>query len=244
MIKMEKRLNKFLSEKGYCSRREADRLIEMELVYVNDEIATVGTKINTGDIVTVNNTIVSIDEELVYIALNKPIGVVSTTDQNIENNIVDFMKYPKRIFHVGRLDKDSEGLIFMTNDGDIVNKILRSGNKHDKEYIVTVDKPVTEEFVHGMRNGVPILDSVTKKCVVKQMNKNTFRIILTEGMNRQIRRMCSHFDYRVLNLKRVRIMNVPLDIETGKWRYLTDSELKRLKQLVETSVKTEEASIK
>ena len=241
---MEKRLNKFLSEKGYCSRREADRLIEMELVYVNDEIATVGTKINTGDIVTVNNTIVSIDEELVYIALNKPIGVVSTTDQNIENNIVDFMKYPKRIFHVGRLDKDSEGLIFMTNDGDIVNKILRSGNKHDKEYIVTVDKPVTEEFVHGMRNGVPILDSVTKKCVVKQMNKNTFRIILTEGMNRQIRRMCSHFDYRVLNLKRVRIMNVPLDIETGKWRYLTDSELKRLKQLVETSVKTEEASIK
>jgi len=241
---MEKRLNKFLSEAGYCSRREADRLIEMELVYVNDEIATVGTKINTGDIVTVNNTIVSIDEELVYIALNKPIGIVSTTDQNIENNIVDFMKYPKRIFHVGRLDKDSEGLIFMTNDGDIVNKILRSGNKHDKEYIVTVDKPVTEEFVHGMRNGVPILDSVTKKCVVKQMNKNTFRIILTEGMNRQIRRMCSHFDYRVLNLKRVRIMNVPLDIETGKWRYLTDSELKRLKQLVETSVKTEEASIK
>jgi len=241
---MEKRINKFLSEAGYCSRREADRLIEMELVYVNDEIATVGTKINTGDIVTVNNTIVSIDEELVYIALNKPIGIVSTTDQNIENNIVDFMKYPKRIFHVGRLDKDSEGLIFMTNDGDIVNKILRSGNKHDKEYIVTVDKPVTEEFVHGMRNGVPILDSVTKKCVVKQMNKNTFRIILTEGMNRQIRRMCSHFDYRVLNLKRVRIMNVPLDIETGKWRYLTDSELKRLKQLVETSVKTEEASIK
>jgi 23S rRNA pseudouridine2604 synthase len=244
MIKMEKRLNKFLSEKGYCSRREADRLIEKNVVFVNDVVATIGTKVQEGDKVVVNGKLIDNEVELVYIALHKPAGITCSTNPKIKKNIIDFMKYPKRIFHVGRLDKDSEGLIFMTNDGDIVNKILRSGNMHEKEYVVRVDQPITPEFLEGMRNGVPILDTVTKKCVVSQVDDFTFRIVLTEGLNRQIRRMVKYFDYKVYNLLRTRIMNVSLDIDKGKWRYLSDEELKRLKQLVETSVKTEEASIK
>jgi 23S rRNA pseudouridine2604 synthase len=244
MIKMEKRLNKFLSEKGYCSRREADRLIEKNVVFVNDVVATIGTKVQEGDKVVVNGKLIDNEVELVYIALHKPAGITCSTNPKIKKNIIDFMKYPKRIFHVGRLDKDSEGLIFMTNDGDIVNKILRSGNMHEKEYVVRVDQPITPEFLEGMRNGVPILDTVTKKCVVSQVDNFTFRIVLTEGLNRQIRRMVKYFDYKVYNLLRTRIMNVSLDIDKGKWRYLSDEELKRLKQLVETSVKTEEASIK
>jgi len=241
---MEKRLNKFLSEKGYCSRREADRLIEKNVVFVNDVVATIGTKVQEGDKVVVNGKLIDNEVELVYIALHKPAGITCSTNPKIKKNIIDFMKYPKRIFHVGRLDKDSEGLIFMTNDGDIVNKILRSGNMHEKEYVVRVDQPITPEFLEGMRNGVPILDTVTKKCVVSQVDNFTFRIVLTEGLNRQIRRMVKYFDYKVYNLLRTRIMNVSLDIDKGKWRYLSDEELKRLKQLVETSVKTEEASIK
>jgi len=241
---MEKRLNKFLSEKGYCSRREADRLIEKNVVFVNDVVATIGTKVQEGDKVVVNGKLIDNEVELVYIALHKPAGITCSTNPKIKKNIIDFMKYPKRIFHVGRLDKDSEGLIFMTNDGDIVNKILRSGNMHEKEYVVRVDQPITPEFLEGMRNGVPILDTVTKKCVVSQVDDFTFRIVLTEGLNRQIRRMVKYFDYKVYNLLRTRIMNVSLDIDKGKWRYLSDEELKRLKQLVETSVKTEEASIK
>lgn len=241
---MEKRLNKYLSEAGFCSRRQADRYIEQGVVQVNGVVASVGTKVGEQDLVTVDGTPVSLQEDFVYIALHKPVGITSSTNPEIENNIVDFMKYPKRIFHVGRLDKDSEGLIFMTNDGDIVNKILRAGNHHEKEYIVTVDREITDDFIYQMRNGVPILGTTTKKCIVTKIDKYSFRIILTEGLNRQIRRMCTYFDYRVTGLKRVRIMHVPLDVPVGKWRYLTDLEIKRLKQLVSDSVKTEEASHK
>lgn len=239
---METRINKYLSEVGYCSRREADRLIDQNKVTINDQVPEKGTKIKDGDIVKVNGIIINKTVEPVYIALNKPVGITCTTDRNIKGNVVDFMNYPDRIFHIGRLDKDSEGLLFMTNDGDIVNKILRAGNNHDKEYIVRVNDPITDEFIEGMRNGVPILDTVTKPCVVRRTGHKEFNIILTEGMNRQIRKMCDYFGYRVHNLKRVRIMNVILDIEIGKWRYLTPKEIFDLKALVADSDKTEEAS--
>jgi len=239
---METRLNKYLSECGYCSRREADRLIEANRVTINDALPELGTKVKEGDIVKVDCKLISSQEEYVYIALNKPIGITSTTDRTDPTNIVDFMKYRKRIFHVGRLDKDSEGLILMTNDGDIVNKILRANNNHEKEYIVQVDQSITKEFIEGMENGVPILDTVTKKCRIQQMNDKTFRIMLTEGLNRQIRRMCSHFEYKVERLKRVRVMNIVLDTPKGKWRYLKEDELKELNRLLEDSLKTEEAS--
>lgn len=239
---MEKRLNKYLSETGYCSRREADRLIAKNIVHVNGVVATVGTKVQSSDIVSVDGVIINNDVSHVYIALNKPVGITSTTDKSDPSNIVDFMNYKDRIFHVGRLDKDSEGLIFMTNDGDIVNKILRSGNKHDKEYVVTVDKSIDDVFLNGLRNGVPILNTVTKPCIVKRLSRTTFKIILTEGLNRQVRRMCSYYDYQVLKLKRTRIMNISLDVALGTWRHFTESEVKRLKQLVATSSKTEEAS--
>lgn len=239
---MEKRVNKYLSECGYCSRREADRLIEAGRVTINDSLPEIGMKVNENDIVKVDGKVVSLNEEYVYIALYKPIGITSTTDQSDPTNIVDFMKYRKRIFHVGRLDKDSEGLILMTNDGDIVNKILRANNNHEKEYIVTVDKSISKQFLKGMSDGVPILDTVTKKCTVRQINDKTFKIILTEGLNRQIRRMCSHFGYKVNRLKRVRIMNIHLDVPKGKWRYLKDSEMNELNRLLEDSSKTEEAS--
>ena len=239
---METRLNKYLSECGYCSRREADRLIEANRVTINDKLPELGTKVKDGDIVKVDGKIVSSQEEFVYIALYKPVGITSTTDRTDPSNIVDFMKYRKRIFHIGRLDKDSEGLILMTNDGDIVNKILRANNNHEKEYIAQVDKSVTKEFIHNMENGVPILDTITKKCKVHQLNDKTFRIILTEGLNRQIRRMCNHFGYKVERLKRVRIMNIKLDVPIGKWRYLKKKEMKELNRLLEDSIKTEEAS--
>ena len=239
---METRLNKYLSECGFCSRREADRLIQANRVTINDKLPELGTKVKDGDVVKVDGKIVSSQEDFVYIALYKPVGITSTTDRTDPSNIVDFMKYRKRIFHVGRLDKDSEGLILMTNDGDIVNKILRANNNHEKEYIVQVDKRVTDDFIEGMENGVPILDTITKKCKVHRMNDKTFRIILTEGLNRQIRRMCSHFGYHVERLKRVRIMNIKLDVPLGKWRYLKDKEMKELNRLLEDSIKTEEAS--
>lgn len=239
---METRLNKYLSECGFCSRREADRLIQANRVTINDQLPELGTKVQDGDVVKVDDKLISSQEEYVYIALNKPIGITSTTDKTDPTNIVDFMKYRKRIFHIGRLDKDSEGLILMTNDGDIVNKILRANNNHDKEYIVQVDQKVTNEFIEGMENGVPILDTVTKKCKVQRLNEKTFRIVLTEGLNRQIRRMCSHFDYKVERLKRVRVMNIKLDMPKGKWRYLKEEELMELNRLLEDSVKTEEAS--
>ena len=173
---------------------------------------------------------------------NKPVGIISTTDPTIENNIVDFLNHPKRLFHVGRLDKPSEGLIFMTNDGDIVNKILRAGNLHEKEYIVKVHKEITDSFIVNMSNGVPIMDTVTKKCKIEKLSNYEFRIILVEGLNRQIRRMCDYLGYKVYKLKRIRIMNIKLDVPTGKWRYLTDKEITGINQLIASSVKTEEAS--
>lgn len=234
------RINKYLSEIGYCSRREADKLIEAGRVLVNGKKAEMGVKISPQDKVTVNGEMLNRPKnKKVYLAFNKPKGIVCTTDTQVEkDNIIDFINYPKRIFPIGRLDKPSEGLIFLTNDGDIVNKILRAQNNHEKEYIVTVNKPITQAFLHKMSNGVPILDTVTKKCFVKQTHKNQFRIILTQGLNRQIRRMCEYFDYRVTALKRVRIMNVKLDTKVGKWRYLKPEEMEKLTQMLVKSSKT------
>lgn len=237
------RINKFISEKGICSRREADKLIEQKRVTINGKVAEMGSVVKPDDIVKVDGKPLKQKEESVYIALNKPVGIVSTTDTRERDNIVSFMNYPKRIFPVGRLDKDSEGLILLTSDGDIVNKILRAGNNHDKEYIVRVDKPITPGLITGMSNGVRILGTITRKCRVEPISKYTFRIILTEGMNRQIRRMCEAFGYQVLKLKRIRIMNIHLnDLPTGAWRYLTPQEMSELNELIKHSIKTEEAS--
>ena len=238
---MEKntRLNKFFSEIGYCSRRSADKLIEQGRVLINGQTAIIGQKINKSDSIEVDGK--QIDQKInknIYIAFNKPKGIVCTTDTRVEkNNIIDFIDYPSRIFPIGRLDKASEGLILLTNDGDIVNKILRSRNEHEKEYIVTVNKPITKEFIKRMGSGVPILDTITKKCLVKQTHKKKFKIILTQGINRQIRRMCEYFEYRVLELKRIRIMNINLDTETGKYRNLSKEEIKFLKTITENSKK-------
>lgn len=234
------RINKYLSETGYCSRRGADKLIDAGKVFVNGQKAELGTKVEEGDEVAVDGKVISKkEEEFVYIALNKPVGIVCTTDTRVEkDNIVDFMNYPKRIFPIGRLDKPSEGLILLTNDGDIVNKILRARNHHEKEYIVTVNKPIDKKFVDQMSNGIPILDTVTRKCFVEKIDSHTFRIILTQGLNRQIRRMCEFLGYRVRKLKRIRIMNIELDTPVGKWRYLTDTELETLNHLISDSSKT------
>lgn len=234
------RINKYLSEIGYCSRRAADKLIEQGRVKINGKIPEKGTKISPTDKVSVDNKLVSRKaEEHVYLAFNKPVGIVCTTDTRVEkNNIIDYINYPKRIFPIGRLDKPSEGLIFLTSDGDIVNKILRARNNHEKEYEVTVDRPVTQEFIDNMSNGVPILDTITRKCKVRQTNKYEFNIVLTQGLNRQIRRMCEHFNYKVKKLKRVRIMNVKLDVPVGKWRHLTKKELKEIDRLTADSKKT------
>jgi 23S rRNA pseudouridine2604 synthase len=237
------RINKFISEKGICSRREADRLIEQKRVTINGKIAQIGSVVTKDDIVKIDNKPLKPREEFVYIALNKPVGIVCTTDRRERDNIVDFMSYPKRIFPIGRLDKDSEGLILLTSDGDIVNKILRAGNNHEKEYIVRVNKPLTPSFIQGMSKGVRILGTVTRQCKVELLSKYTFKIILTEGMNRQIRRMCEAFGYEVVKLKRIRIMNIHLgDLPTGSWRYLTKEELIVLNKLIANSSKTEEAS--
>ena len=225
---------------GYCSRRAADKLIEQGRVTINGEVPEMGTKISEGDKVRVDGQPISESQEKpVYLAFNKPIGIVCTTDTRVEkDNIIDFIKYPKRIFPIGRLDKPSEGLIFLTNDGDIVNKILRARNHHEKEYLVTVDKAITPDFLRQLRNGVPILDTITRKCEVEQIGKYEFKIILTQGLNRQIRRMCEYLDYRVKRLKRIRIMNVKLDIPLGKWRDLTAQELNEINRLVASSSKT------
>lgn len=234
------RINKYLSEAGYCSRRAADQLISDGRVTINDVIPELGTKIKAGDVVKVDGKLISEPiEKPVYIALNKPVGIVCTTETKFEkDNIIDFLKYPRRIFPVGRLDKASEGLIFLTSDGDIVNKILRARNNHEKEYEVTVHKPVTADFIARMGNGIPILGTVTRKCLVKQTGKFTFKIILTQGLNRQIRRMCDYLDFDVTKLKRTRIMNIKLDTAVGQWRYLTDDELHEINQLVAASSKT------
>lgn len=234
------RINKYLSEAGYCSRREADKLIQQGRVTINGEIPEMGTKVTENDVVRVNGKKIEKEgEPQVYLAFNKPVGIVCTTDTEVEkDNIIDYINYPTRIFPVGRLDKASEGLIFLTNDGDIVNKILRARNKHEKEYIVTVNRPVTSNFVERMSMGIPILDTVTKKCEVEKLGKFDFRIILTQGLNRQIRRMCEYLGYEVVNLKRVRIMNVMLDVPEGKWRHLSAEELRVINQMVSSSAKT------
>ena len=234
------RINKYLSEIGYCSRREADRLIADGRVLVNGEPVEMGLKVSAEDKIVVNGEAISNPKnKLVYIAFNKPKGIVCTTDTRVEkDNIIDYINYSKRIFPIGRLDKASEGLIFLTNDGDIVNKILRARNNHEKEYIVTVNKPITEEFIKRMGNSVPILDTYTRKCLVEQIDEFRFKIILTQGLNRQIRRMCEFLEYRVTKLKRVRIMNVLLDISVGQYRELTAKEMKEINRLVSDSSKT------
>ncbi|TAJ15020.1 23S rRNA pseudouridine(2604) synthase RluF [Marinilabiliaceae bacterium JC017] len=234
------RINKYLSEVGYCSRRAADKLINEGRVTINGKVPEMGTKISAGDEIRVNGKLISKPKDKpVYIAFNKPIGIVCTTDTKVEkDNIIDYINYPKRIFPIGRLDKPSEGLIFLTSDGDIINKILRARNNHEKEYVVTVNKPITNDFIQKMSNGVPILDTVTRKCKVERISKYTFKIILTQGLNRQIRRMSEYLGYKVLKLKRIRIMNVPLDVPIGKWRYLTSKELKEINRLVSSSSKT------
>lgn len=234
------RINKFLSEQGFCSRRAADKLILQERVTINGKVPEMGTKVMPDDAVAVDGESISKKKEKpVYIAFNKPVGIVCTTDTRVEkDNIIEYINYPTRIFPIGRLDKMSEGLIFLTNDGDIVNKILRSRNNHGKEYIVTVDRSITESFIQKMRSGIPILDTITKECEVEQIGRKTFRIVLTQGLNRQIRRMCEYLDYRVTKLKRIRIMNVSLDIPHGTYRDLTKEELKELDRLTSQSTKT------
>lgn len=238
------RINKFLSESGFCSRREADRLIEQGRVTINGVIPEMGTKIGPNDEVRVNGQLIQEKkDEKIYLAFHKPVGIECTTNLDVKDNIVDYINYPERIFPIGRLDKASEGLIFMTNDGDIVNKILRARNNHEKEYIVTVNKPITDRFIQRMANGIPILETITKKCKVEQVSKYVFRIVLTQGLNRQIRRMCDYLDYEVIALKRTRIINISLDVPVGKYRVLTPAEIKELNTLIEPSSKTEEASL-
>ena len=233
------RLNKYLSQIGYCSRRNADKLIKEGKVNVNGKIAELGTKVISDDKIVVEGVLIKKGQkDMVYIALNKPKGIVCTTDESIEkNNIISFINYHKRIFPIGRLDKNTEGLILLTNDGDIVNKILRSKNNHEKEYEVSVNKSLTNDFIQKMSSGIPILGTKTKKCSVKKIKKNKFKIILTQGLNRQIRRMCNYLDYKVTDLKRIRIMNITLNTSPGKWRYLTQNELENLNSLLENSSK-------
>ncbi|MCS2169232.1 23S rRNA pseudouridine(2604) synthase RluF [Scandinavium sp. TWS1a] len=232
------RLNKYISESGICSRRDADRYIEQGNVLINGKRATIGDQVVSGDVVKVNGQLIEPrqEDDLVLIVLNKPVGIVSTTENGEKDNIVDFVNHSSRVFPIGRLDKDSQGLIFLTNHGDLVNKILRAGNDHEKEYLVTVNKPVTDEFIAGMGKGVPILGTVTKKCKVKREAPFTFRITLVQGLNRQIRRMCEHFGFEVTKLERTRIMNVSLKgLPLGEWRDLTDDELIELFKLIENS---------
>ena len=238
------RLNKAISSSGFCSRRAADKLIEEGKVLLNGKVGTLGDKVVDSDEIIVDGKLLERTSKLVYIALNKPVGITCTTERQIKGNIIDFVKHHERIFPIGRLDKPSEGLIFLTNDGDIVNKILRAGNNHEKEYAVMVDKPVTNDFIRQMSEGVTILGTITKKCFVEKESDFVFRITLTQGLNRQIRRMCDYLGYRVYRLKRLRIMNVTLDgIAPGKWRNLTPQELKEINEMVAKSVKTEEASM-
>lgn len=237
---MATRINKYLSEVGFCSRREADRLIAEGRVMINGQIPEMGTKISEEDRVTVDGKpIREPQEDHVYLALNKPVGIVCTTDTaNEKDNIIDFVNHPRRIFHIGRLDKPSEGLILLTSDGDIVNKILRAGNNHEKEYIVSVNRPLDPDILEKMSHGVPILDTVTAPCKVRQLGKKSFNIVLTQGLNRQIRRMCVHLGYEVVKLKRIRIMNISLDMPVGKWRDLRPEELVEIKSLLISSTKT------
>ena len=243
MDQSKKRINKYLSEAGYCSRRAADKLILAGRVTINGKTAELGSKVDLNDLVLVDGkSIIKKDDNYVYIAFNKPIGIVCTTDTKAEkDNIIDYINFPIRIFPIGRLDKPSEGLILLTNDGDIVNKILRARNNHQKEYVVRVNRPISQEFVRKMSSGIPILDTVTQPCTVEKVDKFTFRIILTQGLNRQIRRMCEYLGYDVTKLKRIRIMNIHLDITVGKWRNLTATELNKLNALLADSSKINES---
>jgi 23S rRNA pseudouridine2604 synthase len=238
LTKPSTRLNKYISESGICSRRDADRYIEQGNVFINGKRVALGDRVFPGDVVKVNGQLIEPrnEDDLVFIALNKPVGIVSTTEDGEKDNIVDFVNHSTRIFPIGRLDKDSQGLIFLTNHGDLVNKILRAGNDHEKEYRVTVNKPVTDEFIRGLGAGVPMLGTVTKKCKVKKEAPFVFRIVLVQGLNRQIRRMCEHFGYEVTKLERTRIMNVSLTgLPPGEWRDLTDDELIELFKSIEDS---------
>lgn len=236
------RINKALSEQGFCSRRQADTLIEQGRVTINGRKAELGDRVLPGDEIQVDGKSANKKQEDVFIAFNKPVGITCTTDESIPGNIISYINHPERIFHVGRLDKPSEGLIFLTNNGDIVNKILRAGNRHEKEYIVTVDRPITEEFVKRMAGGIPILGTVTKKCKVERLSRFVFKIILVQGLNRQIRRMCEYLGYEVTRLQRVRIMNITLEgIPEGKWRDLTAKELQEIEAMVSTSSKVSAA---
>jgi 23S rRNA pseudouridine2604 synthase len=239
-----KRLNKFIGETGYCSRREADKIIEQRRVTINGIVPELGTKVSPHDEVRIDGKLIhDRTEKPIYLAFNKPVGIECTTNLEVRYNIVDFINYPTRIFPIGRLDKASEGLIFMTNDGDIVNKILRARNNHEKEYTVTVNKLITDRFIDKMSNGIPVLDTITRKCKVEKISSTTFKIILTQGLNRQIRRMCEYLGYEVIALKRIRIINISLDIPVGRYRDLTDAEIKELNELIKPSSKTEEASL-
>lgn len=227
------RINKYIAESGACSRREADKLIEDKRVTINGVVCELGSIVESGDTVCIDGKPIGTKKKNVYIALNKPVGIECTTDSRVAENIVNFVNHSERIFPIGRLDKDSEGLILLTNDGDIVNKILRAENHHEKEYIVTVNKPITSAFIEGMSNGVKILGVKTKPCIIRPISKKTFHIILTQGLNRQIRRMCEVFGYRVLKLKRIRIMNIRLGrLKIGHWRNLTKNELNELMRML------------
>ncbi len=236
-------LNKFISSTGICSRREADKWIENGRVTINDLATKLGNRVFEGDVVRIDGKLLQEKPKTLYIALNKPVGIVCTTDLKEPKNIIDFINHKERLFPIGRLDKPSQGLIFLTNDGDIVNKILRAGNNHEKEYIVSVKQPITPDFIRRMSNGIPILDTLTKKCTATALNKRTFKIILTQGLNRQIRRMCQHLGYEVIKLERTRIMNVKLGkLNIGDWRELSKQEMNEINHLISDSSKTEEAS--
>ncbi|MFN5006065.1 MAG: 23S rRNA pseudouridine(2604) synthase RluF [Ignavibacteria bacterium] len=236
------RLNKFISESGMCSRREADEHIERGRVLINKKKAVIGDQVHVGDRVIVNGIALEPrkGDDTIFIALNKPVGIESTTDEEVPHNIIRFVNHSKRIFPIGRLDKDSQGLIFLTNNGDLVNKILRAGNNHEKEYVVTVNKPLTQSVIESMANGVPMLGVMTKKCKIELITPNTFRITLIQGLNRQIRRMCEHFGYEVIKLERIRIMNIGLKgLPIGDWRDLTESEMKTMYAMLEKSSATD-----
>ena len=236
-------LNKYISSSGVCSRREAEKYIKEGRITINGKPTQLGNRVGKKDVVKFDGRLVTPKDVILYIALNKPVGIVSTTDDREPNNIVQHVNYPERLFPIGRLDKPSEGLIFLTNDGDIVNKILRSGNNHEKEYFVSVDQPITEDFIEKMSNGIPILGTVTSKCKVEKISAKIFKIVLTQGLNRQIRRMCEYLGYEVTKLKRTRIMNVELGyLQTGDWRELTEEEMQEINTMISSSSKTAEAS--
>ncbi len=222
------RINKFLSEVGFCSRRGADKIISQGRVYINGEIAVLGSKVNRDDLIKVDGEFINNQEEKVYLAFNKPVGIECTGNQKVKNNIIDYINFNKRLFTIGRIDKDSEGLILLTNNGDIVNNVLRAENKNEKEYLVTLNKKIDKDFIQKMRSGVRIMGKLTKKCYVEKTYENKFKIVLTQGLNRQIRRMCNALGYRVTKLKRIRVMDIKLDTKVGEYRFLNESEVKQL----------------